>query len=180
MTTGLSDRVRNARRAALVAAVVTVAAFQLSGSLGLRINTSPSLPMGLYITTADASANLVEFCPVEPFATLSRVRGYRAPGACGDGAGPLLKPIVAKAGDVVEVSALGISVNGILLHNTAPLSADTKGRHLDAWPSGHYVVFPGTIWVASSYHPGSFDSRYFGPIPEDLVRNCVRPLLALR
>ena len=27
--------------------------------------------MGLYITTADASANLVEFCPAEPFATLS-------------------------------------------------------------------------------------------------------------
>jgi len=179
MTTGLSDRVRNARRAALVAAVVTVAAFQLSGSLGLRINTSPSLPMGLYITTADASANLVEFCPVEPFATLSRVRGYRAPGACGDGAGPLLKPIVAKAGDVVEVSALGISVNGILLHNTAPLSADTKGRHLDAWPSGHYVVFPGTIWVASSYHPGRFDSRYFGPVATAAIRHRLKAFLTL-
>lgn len=155
MPTGLSDRLRNTRRAALVATGVTVAAFQFSGSLGLRINTSPSLPMGLYITTADASANLVEFCPVEPFATLSRVRGYRAPGICGDGAAPLLKPIVAKAGDVVEVSALGISVNGVLFRNTAPFSADTKGRHLEAWPSGRYVVAPGTIWVASSYHPGA-------------------------
>lgn len=179
MTTGLSDRVRNARRAALVAAVVTVAAFQLSGSLGLRINTSPSLPMGLYITTADASANLVEFCPVEPFATLSRVRGYRAPGTCGDGAAPLLKPIVAKAGDVVEVSALGISVNGVLFRNTAPLSADTKGRHLDAWPSGHYAVAPGTIWVASSYHPGSFDSRYFGPVSTAAIRHRLKAFLTL-
>ena len=58
--------------------------------------------MGLYITTADAGANLVEFCPAEPFATLSIVRGYRDPGACRDGAAPLLKPIVAKSGDVVE------------------------------------------------------------------------------
>jgi conjugative transfer signal peptidase TraF len=163
----------------LVAAVVTVAAFQLSGSLGLRINTSPSLPMGLYITTADPSANLVEFCPVEPFATLSRVRGYRAPGTCGDGAGPLLKPIVAKIGDVVEVSALGISVNGALLRNTAPLSADTKGRHLKAWPFGHYVVAPGTIWVASSYHPGSFDSRYFGPVGTAAIRHRLKAFLTL-
>ena len=179
MTTGLSDRLRNARRAALVATGVTVAVFQLCGSLGLRINTSPSLPMGLYITTADASANLVEFCPVEPFATLSRARGSRAPGSCGDGADPLLKPIVAKAGDSVEVSALGISVNGTLLHNTAPLSADTKGRPLAAWPSGHYVVAPGTIWVASSYHPGSFDSRYFGPVATAAIRHRLKAFLTL-
>ena len=179
MTTGLSDRLRNTRRAVLVGVGITVAAFQLSGSLGLRINTSPSLPMGLYITTADPNANLVEFCPVEPFATLSRARGYRAPGACGDGAGPLLKPIVAKVGDVVEVSALGISVNGTLLHNTAPLSADTKGRHLDAWPSGHNVVAPGTIWVASSYHPGSFDSRYFGPVATAAIHHRLKAFLTL-
>lgn len=179
MTTGLSDRLRRVRSAALVAAGVTIAAFQLSGSLGLRINMSPSLPMGLYIATADPSANLVEFCPVEPFATLSRVRGYRAPGACRDGADPLLKPIVAKSGDVVEVSALGISVNGYLLHNTAPLSADTKGRRLKAWPSGHYVVAPGTIWVASTYHPGSFDSRYFGPVATAAIRRRLKAFLTL-
>jgi conjugative transfer signal peptidase TraF len=179
MTTGLSDRLRNTRRAALIGVGITVAAFQLSGSLGIRINTSPSLPMGLYIITADATANLVEFCPVEPFATLSRVRGYRAPGACGDGADPLLKPIVAKAGDSVVVSALGISVNGMLLHNTAPLSADTKGRHLEAWPFGHYVVAPGTIWVASSYHPGSFDSRYFGPVATAAIRHRLKAFLTL-
>jgi len=179
MTTGLSDRLHKTRRAAVIATSITLAAFQLCGSLGLRINTSPSLPMGLYITTADANANLVEFCPVEPIATLSRMRGYRAPGTCGDGADPLLKPIVAKSGDVVEVSALGISVNGYLLHNTAPLSADTKGRHLKAWPPGHYVVAPGTIWVASSYHPGSFDSRYFGPVATAAIRHRLKAFLTL-
>ena len=73
MTVGLSDRLRKVSRTAFVATGVAVATFQLSGSLGLRINTSPSLPMGLYVTTADAGANLVEFCPVEPFATLSAI-----------------------------------------------------------------------------------------------------------
>lgn len=179
MTVGLSDRLRTIRRTALVTTGGVVAMFQLSGSLGLRINTSPSLPLGLYITTTDASANLVEFCPAEPSATLSIVRGYRAPGTCGDGAAPLLKPIVAKCGDVVEVSALGIAVNGTLLRNTAPLSTDTKGRHLGAWPSGRYIVVPGTIWVASSYHPRSFDSRYFGPVSIAAIRHRLKAFLTL-
>src|SRR5579863_8487672 len=170
MMAGLSDRLRKVRRTVLVATGVAVATFQLSGSLGLRINTSPSLPMGLYITTADAGANLVEFCPAEPFATLSIVRGYRDPGTCRDGAAPLLKPIVAKSGDVVELSARGISVNGTLLSNTAPLSKDTKGRPLEAWPFGRYVVASETVWVASSYHPRSFDSRYFGPLSTGAIR----------
>ena len=179
MTVGLSDRLRKVRRTALFATGVAVATFQLSGSLGLRINTSPSLPIGLYITTADAGAKLVEFCPVEPFATLSIVRGYRDPGACRDGAAPLLKPIVAKSGDVVEVSARGISVNGALLPNTAPLTRDTKGRHLEAWPFGRYVVDPGTIWVASCYHPRSFDSRYFGPLSIAAIRHRLKAFLTL-
>jgi conjugative transfer signal peptidase TraF len=179
MTVGLSDKLGKIRRATLVAAGVVVATFQLSGSLGLRINTSPSLPMGLYITTADAGANMVEFCPAEPFATLSIVRGYRDPGTCRDGAAPLLKPVIARSGDVVEVSARGISVNGALLPNTAPLATDTKGRHLEAWPSGRYVVAPGTVWVASSYHPRSFDSRYFGPLATAAIRRRLKTFLTL-
>jgi conjugative transfer signal peptidase TraF len=179
MTVGLSDRLRTARRMALVAAGVAVATFQLSDFLGLRINTSPSLPMGLYMTTADAGANLIELCPVEPFATLSIERGYRDPGTCRDGAAPLLKPVVAKSGDIVEVSSRGISVNGALLPNTAPLTRDTKGRHLQAWTSGRYLVDPGTVWVASSYHPRSFDSRYFGPLSTAAIRHRLKAFLTL-
>ncbi len=179
MTVGLSDRGREIRHAALVAFGLVVATFQLSGFLSLRINTSPSLPMGLNITTADAGANMVEFCPAEPFATISIVRGYRDRGTCADGAAPLLKPIVARSGDVVEVSARGISVNGALLPNTAPLTRDTKGRPLESWPSGRYVVEPGTIWVASSYHPRSFDSRYFGPLSTKAIRHRLKAFLTL-
>ena len=54
---------------------------------GLRLNTSPSLPVGLYITTADPAAVLVEFCPAPPFAGLARDRRYRSAGNCKDGGG---------------------------------------------------------------------------------------------
>ena len=179
MRIGLSDRLPKVRRAALVAVLVSIAVFQLFGFLGLRINGSPSLPMGLYVVTADRSANLVQFCPGEPFATLSLTRGYRDPGTCPDGGAPLLKPVVAKAGDMVELSGRGISVNGLLLLNTAPLSKDTKGRPLLAWPFGRYPVTPGTVWVASSYHSHSFDSRYFGPLYTTAIRHRLKAFLTL-
>ena len=102
--------------------------------------------------------NLVEFCPAEPFASLSIARGYRDPGACRDGAAPLLKPVVASAGDAVELSARGISVNGVLLPNTAPLSKDTKGpasrsvalRALLSWPPEPSGWPPPIIRAAST------------------------------
>jgi conjugative transfer signal peptidase TraF len=167
------------RRAALVALVVSLSAFQLFAFLGLRINTSASLPLGLYVVTTDGSANLIEFCPAEPFAALSLVRGYRDPGACRDGGAPLLKPVAAKAGDLVELSWHGISVNRVLLANTAPLSKDTKGRPLEPWHVGRFLVAPGTVWVASSYHSRSFDSRYFGPVDTTAIRHRMKAFLTL-
>jgi len=163
----------------LVGLGVVVVIFQVFSLCGLRINASPSLPVGLYLVTDDHRANLVEFCPAEPFAALALRRGYRDPGVCMDRGAPLLKPVVAKTGDLVELSTLGISVNGVLLPNSAALSKDTKGRVLEAWPSGHYRVAPGTVWVSSSYQARSFDSRYFGPIYTTAIRHRLKAFLTL-
>jgi conjugative transfer signal peptidase TraF len=171
---------RTVRTTVLTPLVAAVAIFQLCGLVGLRINGSPSLPVGFYMTSSEPGATLVEFCPIEPFASLALSRGYRDPGACSDGGAPLLKPVVARGGDVVEVSAAGIAVNGRLLPNTAPLRADTKGRPLTSWPPGRYTVEPDSAWVASSYSWRSFDSRYFGPVPISSIRDRVRPLLTFR
>ena len=116
-----------ARFRVLVGWILSVAgclglALSTAYSFGLRINTSYSLPMGLYIITSDTQSALVEFCPTGESARLSKMRGYRSAGDCTDGAAPLLKPIVAREGDLVEMSALGISVNGTLLRNTAQLA----------------------------------------------------------
>lgn len=182
MTAGLLDRLKQTRielvrRIVFVAVGVSIFTFQLCGFLGIRINTSPSLPLGLYVGTSDPRANLVEFCPAEPFGTLAIERGYRDEGTCPDGAAPLLKPVAAKPGAVVEVSARGIEVNGRLLSNTAPLPVDTKGRRLAPWKFGRYTVQPGSLWVASSYNRRSFDSRYFGPVAVSSIRARLRPLL---
>jgi conjugative transfer signal peptidase TraF len=155
-------------------------AYLFAAVVGVRINTSYSLPMGLYIATGDPSAPLVEFCPTGYFARQSSERGYRTRGtACPDGAVPLLKPIIAKEGDVVETTPQGIKVNGILLPQTAPSSKDARSRVLTPWPLGVYRVKPGTIWVASSYNRGSYDSRYMGPVPVSQIRRRLRPLWTL-
>jgi conjugative transfer signal peptidase TraF len=108
---------------------------------------------------------------------MSASRGYRGKGNCQDRAEPLMKPTVAVAGDIVEVSSRGVAVNGGLLPNSAALPLDTKNRPLQHWPFGKYRVDTGSVWVISSFNARSFDSRYFGPVPITSIRSHLWPLL---
>jgi len=164
---------------AVALAVLSFAAFGLCAWGGVRFNSTGSLPIGLYRVSTAADANLAEFCPPEPLSRLSVLRQYRNPGNCPDGDNPLMKPIVARPGDVVVLSESGLEVNGKLLGNTAPRSQDSKARPLPHYPFGTYRVSSGTVWVASSYHPLSFDSRYFGPIPTSIIRHRLKSFLTL-
>jgi conjugative transfer signal peptidase TraF len=167
------------RSGATAVALITASGF-VAGLAGIRVNTSSSLPLGLYARIDQSGAGLVEFCPSDPYASLSRDRGYRVRGfTCPDRAAPLLKPVIAQAGDIVEVSPAGLAVNGRLLPNTAPLPSDKANRPLDPWPSGIYRVRPGTIWVASTYSRASYDSRYIGPVEEKSIRGRLKPLWLL-
>lgn len=179
MKYGLSDRPKGIR-GVFIGVITAVGAYVVPAAFGIRINATRSEPIGLYLRTSDLAADFVEFCPPEPFGALSRLRGYRDSGGCPDGASPLLKAIVARSGDRVDLSERGISVNGISLPNTAPRTADSVGRPLTPWPSGIYLVQPGTVWVGSTYHPRSFDSRYFGPIELRSIRARVRPLIVFK
>jgi conjugative transfer signal peptidase TraF len=143
---------------------------------GVRVNLTPSLPRGFYIISNSPSAGLVEFCPQGAAASISLSRQYRTAGACPDGGAPLLKPAVAFPSDQVQVSADGIRVNGQLLPNSAGRFRDHLQRPLDPWPYGTCRVKPGTVWVISSFNSYSFDSRYYGAIPESSIRHHLRPL----
>ena len=147
---------------------------------GLRLNNSPSLPVGIYMVTSDRTATLVEFCPAQPYASLAAARGYRDEGNCADGGAPLMKPIAAHSGDTVKISATGIAVNGRDIPNSQPLMVDAQQRPLQHWAVGTYKVQSGTVWLISSYNRRSFDSRYFGPVKVALIRDRVRPLLTMR
>jgi conjugative transfer signal peptidase TraF len=173
---GRFDRIR---RLGFIVVALWFGAFLVCEAIGVRVNTSPSLPAGVYRVTTDATANLVEFCPNEPYASFASERGYRSKGNCPDAASPLMKPVIARAGDIVTVSNSGLAVNGWLVPNTAPMRLDTHHRPMIAWPTGVYPVQAGVVWVASSYNPRSFDSRYFGPIRTAEIRCRLKPLITL-
>jgi conjugative transfer signal peptidase TraF len=149
-------------------------------SAGLWINTTDSMPMGLWRQTPDQAprpGDVVLLClPATPATALAQARGYIQPGPCPTGQEILLKPIVAGAGDVVTVSSAAVSVNGRMIANSAPLHQDSRGRPLPAYPGGTYRVPAGEIWLVSPHNRRSFDSRYFGPVPASLIRSTVRPV----
>lgn len=153
--------------------------------LGIVFNPTHSAPPGFYIRAArdlrhggTAQANFILFCPDQKWPGFNNNPPYRAGWSnCPDGNKALLKPVVAWAGDTVTVTPLGVAVNGSVLHNSMPLSKDTNGEVLHAYPLGNYNVKPGELWVISSHSRKSFDSRYYGPIPETSIRTWVRPLL---
>ncbi len=184
MKAGLLAQLRNtdlsrAKRLGIVVTGILCSALILPALVGLRLNDSPSLPVGLYIVTWDPNATLVEFCPAEPYAALAVARGYRDQGNCPDGGAPLIKPIAARSGDTVELSTRGVTVNGKALLNSGALGIDTDRRQLLHWPFGTYKVQAGYVWVISSYNRRSFDSRYFGPLSVKSIRDHVRPVFTM-
>lgn len=147
--------------------IVSVASLYTAG---YRITLTPSLPRGIYKQSPfDPNqlkrGQIVSFCPpdTEVFRETKR-RGYIPPGFCPGSYMPLFKPVAAIPGDTVEVTEAGIKVNGKLIQNSQPLSHDKKGRPMPKVLYSNYTVQPGTVWLISSHHPQSFDSRYVGPI----------------
>ena len=173
-----------ARNLAWAAAGCALALMLASVNLGIVLNDTHSAPFGLYIEivtphgATQEGAPYVFFCPDVRWPSMGGQPNYRSPmWTCPDGFSPLIKPVVAWPGDTVKTSPAGLSVNGALLPNTAPLKHDSKGRSIHPYPYGSYRVAPGQLWTVSSFSPRSFDSRYFGPIPLRSVRRWLRPLL---
>jgi len=166
---------------------LAIAVMLLWTGFGVVFNYTHSAPFGLYREQFDSETGIhdpapyVFFCPDRRWPSMRGEPNYRDPmRTCPDGLSPLIKPVVAWPGDLVSVSANGISVNGQMLKNSAPIERDSKGQQLSPFAAGKYTVGPKELWVVSSFSPRSFDSRYFGPIPLKSVHSWLRPLLVER
>jgi conjugative transfer signal peptidase TraF len=149
-------------------AVLSLACITAS-HLGYRINSTPSMPEGIWkvdpITGPIRRGQIVSICPVDStiFQT-ARSRNYLSWGLCQGGYSSLLKPVAAVPEDRLTISRQGISVNGVTAANSRSMAKDSLGRPMTQMQAGCYTVKLGTVWLVSS-HPESFDSRYFGPLP---------------
>lgn len=147
---------------------------------GIRINTTPSLPMGLWQVSpgVPARGDIVLICPPDTAVMRgAHDAGYISGGYCPSGLAPLLKPVAAVPGDEVQPSPLGVIVNGRLLPRTASMKVDGSGRLLPVLPHHVQIVPAGEVWLLSSYNKASFDSRYFGPLRAERIIGVARPVL---
>jgi conjugative transfer signal peptidase TraF len=179
---GLHVRCHSAcrRTSALAAFAVPIAGVLLVVilALGLHVNLSASAPRGLYRAVAGRPTRgaWVVACVNPHAADLARARGYLRPGPCTGGVQPVLKPVIAVAGDVVEIGPDAVTVNGQRLAGTSSSSADSLGRALPHAAWGRYIVGVDELWLVSTRVPNSWDSRYLGAISTSQVWSVARPV----
>ena len=133
---------------------------------GYRINLTPSEPLGLWrIVKLDRPAavgDLVFICPPQTSAMRqARMRGYLRAGLCPGGIAPLIKTVIAVAGQRVEVGA-SVNVDGRPVTYSGLAQRDGQSRPMTPFAGG---IVPVDYVFLHSRFAGSYDSRYFGPIP---------------
>lgn len=137
--------------------------------LGFRHNLSPSSPPGLYrIHSGPLSRGSYAVVCSPPHAR-ALVDPYLAPGiACPGFRQDLIKTLAAVPGDLVTLTAEGVSVNGgAPIPHSAPRATDSAGRPLPSYRwSG--ALPPDHYWLGS-ITPTALDSRYFGPVHRDHI-----------
>ena len=165
----------------LTVGVICLAGIAGAGFVGgYRINFTPSYALGLWqIEALDRNVEIgdrIFICP-PPTATfvMARERGYVRSGLCPGRFSPLIKTVVAGPGQRVDVN-LRIEVDGHVLARSDVRLFDAEGRALSPYEGG--IVPPGFLFLHSEF-AGSYDSRYFGPIPAAGVLGLARPLVVL-
>jgi len=145
----------------------------------VKINTTDSMPIGIYLMRPDAivPGRIVVACPPEAAARIGLENGYLERGSCATGAAPVLKYVVATGGSRVAVMDTGIAVNGRLLENSGARRKDRRGRPIQHLRIGEYRLGDDEVWLYSPA-PSSWDSRYFGPVSRKLIIGAASPLFA--
>lgn len=160
----------------IVGLLLCVAAFLA----GARINTTRSIPLGLYWTSDRPVAKgvLVMFCPPQVSAvTEARSRGYIGAGFCPGGFGYLMKRVAAFENDGIIIDEEGVRVNGTLLPSSMPLSRDAHGRGLPTYRTSASRLNEHQVLLMADANPLSFDGRYFGPVQRSSIESVITPVL---
>ncbi|MCD2180278.1 conjugative transfer signal peptidase TraF [Rhizobium sp. C1] len=145
---------------------------------GYRINLTPSEPLGLWrIVALDRPASagdLVFICPPQtPVMHEARERGYLRSGTCPSAVAPLIKTVIAVAGQQVEIST-SVTVDGRPVPFSDLITRDGKGRPMKPYRGG--IVPKESVFLHSPFR-GSYDSRYFGPLPTSGILGLAQPVL---
>jgi conjugative transfer signal peptidase TraF len=164
-------------------AVAGIAAMFVSGAaftVGARINTTKSIPIGLYWISNEpvAKGAYVMFCPPQNGVFVeAKERGYIGAGFCPGGFGYMIKRILAAKNDIVVINDEGVRVNGEFLPLSVPRNVDTVGRVLPQFHVDRYTLGEAELLLMSDVSDTSFDGRYFGPVNRSQIKVVIRPVI---
>ncbi|EAT5352689.1 conjugative transfer signal peptidase TraF [Salmonella enterica] len=161
------------------ASVIGAVVCGLGYAAGLRINTTKSIPVGLYKISSKTpeKGDYVIFCPPEKeIFAVAKKRGYIGSGFCPGGYGEMMKRILAAKGDEVAFRDDGVYVNGQALPYSKPLSVDPGGRELPAIREV-YTLSKSELLLMTDRSPSSFDGRYFGAVTTSQIISAVSPVI---
>lgn len=166
-----------------IAVAIIFAVLMLQGTflylIGARINTTRSIPVGLYwsVNRPIEKGGYVMFCPpqVQVFEQ-ARARGYIGSGMCPGGYGYMMKKVAGATHDRVDVGHDGVRVNGALINLSKPMKEDGSARPMPRFQSNSYVLSEYQLLLLGDLNPLSFDGRYFGPVQRGQVREVIVPV----
>jgi conjugative transfer signal peptidase TraF len=148
---------------------------------GLIVNTTKSIPMGLYIKTSNFEkgrvGDYVQICPPQtPVFLAAKQRGYIGAGYCPGGLGYMLKRVLAAKDDVVSVGGEGVRVNGQWVENSVPMVSDGAGRPMPFVAIEGRKLEQGELLLMGKQSRKSFDGRYYGLVQSDQVVAVIQPV----
>ena len=164
----------------IVGGVGLLALGMVSYEAGARVNTTRSIPVGLYWASSKPveKGDYVFFCPPQMVIfDMAKERGYITSGFCPGNFGYMMKRVLAVKNDAVTVAGEGVRVNGTLLPLSAVREVDKGGRPLGGYEPNSYTLGDSEVLLMSDVSSLSFDGRYFGPINRSQIKTVILPVI---
>ncbi len=170
------------KKLSVIIAVFLISIMSIALSLmvmGFRINTTDSIPVGLYriTNTKNLKNSFVIFCPDDSQAfRIANDRGYIGSGLCPGGYGYLMKKVVAIKDDIISVTSKGVYVNQKIIPFSKPKIKDGINRRLPQCKVLNYQIKEDEVMTMTNQSEWSFDGRYYGPISLGQIKGTMIPI----
>lgn len=148
--------------------------------LGLRINFTKSMPLGVYYlkNKAPKREDIVAVCLPKEIAQEGLRQHYLFHGQCPENSVPVLKQLIAIPGDFVQLSLQGILVNHTF-YEAKQLTYDSHHKKIKTWLKPPIFSVVNQYWLYGNYNKNrSWDSRYWGGVNREDILGVYSPIWA--
>jgi conjugative transfer signal peptidase TraF len=155
---------------ALTVVSVTAVVLWYIAAGGVAENPTESMPTGTYLWVPFMPIErgaIVASCLPEATEAYARRAHLLGSGPC-NGMRQVVKIVAAVDGDEVLLRDGAVCINGVAYRNSARHRVTRSGRAIELVSAGTYHIHDGQVWLMAPAAE-SWDSRYYGVVPEQLV-----------